>query len=755
MYKTDKMIKNKVCASSVNLQPRIKYHRKIPKNSKVFIKNNSHEKYKLDNTSNEFRTIMRQMYSEINKDPAIKEDNDNIYNYISPKRNIGYSINLIKERNVEKKRLFPSHSTNHFNYEKPIDRLSIKRIKLYENEDLYSPNHDYNNQLMDRFTQISIIRPNKNDVCLEQSSDVEVPNEDYVYFYEPNRDLKLEMGNSNKGDIENTFMDNKLIFKNEINFSVDGIDKKKDDLKYNEWIQNEEKYNNLLIKYNALLKELDELKNKNIASSDSRIEEKIIQHLDDVIIVQTFNNTKEIIKKRKRPKIRKVKSKRVNSLTPNKTNYSSSEETKTRDNSTNAICSSNKKNEQNKNKKVIPNIMIISKENEFNLAGSTKIITNNNSISNKPKKKIKKIIKKNSKKDNKKENKDKQNNDKENNNKDNNKENNKMDNKNDNDKDNEKFTNYKESSNNWNQLNKILNNVSFNYIGNSNKSKIKNESTGKKDNKVSKDKKDSKDNNKKLKNKGDKKPKKRVLRSKVKNDNKTRGTSINSINSTHKKIRKIDLPVIDIKNETTLYDIKKNYIRVKSEKKSVDCKFAKNDNSNIKKNLNNTEYVRFCSESLSIGKNEKPAKKEGIIVKNINLNVINIKEDKNEVNNSKNKEIKDDKSVELNSENRDLSYYSNEIKENSIYLSEDEKNIIKRDEIDNYNKKKNNEISYNKNNKKGRKYAFKIKIIKYSNKKKKKNKYIDILIKNLVDKLLTKRAFKKWVKLTKEKNIAN
>ena len=351
MYKTDKMLKNKVSASSVNLKPRIKYHRKIPKNSKVFIKNSSHEKYKLDNTSNEFRTIMRQMYSEINKDPAIKEDNDNIYNYISPKRNIGYSINLIKDRNVEKKRLFPSHSTNHFNFEKPIDRLSIKRIKLYENEGLYSPLHDYNNQLMDRFTQISIIRPNKNDICLEQSSDVEVPNEDYVYFYEPNKDLKLEMGNNSKGELENTFMDNKLIFKNEINFSVDGLDKKKYDLKYSELLQNEEKYKNLLIKYNALLKELDDLKSKNIASSDSRIEEKIIQHLDDVIIVQTFNNTKEIINKRKRPKIKKAKNKRINSLTPIKRNYSSSEENKTRDNSTNAICASNKQNELIKKKK--------------------------------------------------------------------------------------------------------------------------------------------------------------------------------------------------------------------------------------------------------------------------------------------------------------------------------------------------------------------------------------------------------------------
>ena len=746
MYKTDKMIKNKICASSVNLKPRIKYHRKIPKNSKVFIKNNSHEKYKLDNTSNEFRTIMRQMYSEINKDPAIKEDNDNIYNYISPKRNIGYSINLIKERNVEKKRLFPSHSSNLFNCEKPIDRLSIKRIKLYENEDLYSPYHDYNNQLMDRFTQISIIRPNKNDVNLEQSSDVEVPNEDYVYFYEPNKDLKLEKGNSSKGELENNFNDYKLIFKNEISFSVVGIDKKKDELKYNEWVQNEEKYNNLLIKYNELIKELDELKSKNIFSSDSRIEEKIIQHLDDVIIVQTFNNTKGRIKKRKRQKIKKVKNKRINSLTPNKTNYSSSEETKTRDNSINAIYSSNKQNELNKNKKVIPKIMIISKENEFNLtASSTQLITNNNSISNKPKKKIKKIIKKNSKKDIKKEKKNEENIDKESNIKDNNKEDKETDNKNETNKDNEKFTNYGDNPNNWNKLNKILNNISINYIGNSNKSKIENESKDNLDNKI------SKDNKKKLKNKDDKKPKKRVLKPKARNI-KTRGISINN---THKKIRKIDLPSIDIKNEITLYDIKKNYIRFKSESKTIDCKFSKNDDDNIKKNLNNTEYIRFHNESLSIGKNAKSAKKEGIIVKNINLNVINIKEKKNEVKNSKNKEIKDEQVLELNSENRELSFYSNEIKENSVYLSEDEKNMIRRDEIDNYNKKKNNEISYIKDNKKGKKYPVKTKIIKYSNKNKKDKKYIDILIKNLVDRLLTKRKFKKWVKLTKNKIIAD
>ena len=93
---------------------------------------------------------------------------------------------------------------------------------------------------------------------------------------------------------------------------------------------------------------------------------------------------------------KKVKKKRINSLTPNKKYYSSSEETKTRDNSKNCVYPT-LSNELTK--KLVPNIMIITKENEFNLEASyTKQVTsdtNDNNITNKPKKKIKKIIKKN------------------------------------------------------------------------------------------------------------------------------------------------------------------------------------------------------------------------------------------------------------------------------------------------------------------------------------------------------------------------
>jgi hypothetical protein len=146
-------------------------------------------------------------------------------------------------------------------------------------------------------------------------------------------------------------------------------------------IKKEENYDKLINKYNILLKELNELKNKNTISSESvRGEEKKIQHLEDIIIVNNINNTKGTTNKRKKPKIKKVKKKRINSLTPNKKYYSSSEETKTRDNSKNAFGSS-LSNELIKNKKNISNIMIISKENEFNLAASyTKIITNDNNI---------------------------------------------------------------------------------------------------------------------------------------------------------------------------------------------------------------------------------------------------------------------------------------------------------------------------------------------------------------------------------------
>ena len=70
-------------------------------------------------------------------------------------------------------------------------------------------------------------------------------------------------------------------------------------------------------------------------------------------------------------------------------------------------------------------------------------------------------------------------------------------------------------------------------------------------------------------------------------------------------------------------------------------------------------------------------------------------------------------------------------------------------EIEDYKENKNNEMKYIKNNMKDKKLSFKIKIVKFSNKKKKDNIYFDSLFKKLINKLLVKRVFKKWLKLVK------
>ena len=706
MYKNDKN-QNKEYGKSVNHQLKLKYQKKFPKNSKVFIKNKSQDKPKNDNSTNDFKSIMKQMYSEIVQNKKCKEEDNyntdiNINKYISPTKRIYYNtINTIrkKERKNARKKLFPSHSHNYI-FEKVKDKLSLKRVKINkENEEIFSPFFDYNNKLMDRFTQISIIKPNKNDIFLEQNSDSDIPNDEYVYFYEPNKELRLELGNSSKREIKNIFeyifTENKLIFWNEINFTIDGQiseDKIKFNTKYKDLIKKEENYDKLINKYNILLKELNELKNKNTISSESvRGEEKKIQHLEDIIIVNNINNTKGSINKRKKPKIKKVKKKRINSLTPNKKYYSSSEETKTRDNSKNAFGSS-LSNELIKNKKNISNIMIISKENEFNLAASyTKIITNDNNILNKPKKKIKKIIKKTINKENKE---------------------------------------YKENKeNNWNSSNKIIENMTFNYMGNT----------------INNDKKN------KMK-KGVKKIKKRILKPKENSREKNRASSINN---SCRKIKRINLPVIHIKNETMSYNIKKKYFRFKTETKSVDYKYDKNNmyhtNTNIKQLEDNITDNQCYHSDISI--NKKRDKNDDIIVKNINLNIINKLNNIENEDKDKNKIIDNNinKNIENNnlnnSENKELSYLSNEIKKNNDYFSEDEKIIKEKINIENYNEK--NETNDIKNENKEKKYTFKIKIVKYATKKKKYHIYFDTLFKKFINKILIKRIFKKWLKLSK------
>ena len=710
---------NNEYGSSVNYQPKIKYQKKIPKNSKFFIKTKSQDKIKKDNSSNKFKSIMKQMHSEILKNNKLKDDkedndndNDNIINFISPRKRLFYNSMHKNERNITRKKLFQNNSQK-YQFEKIKDRLSIKRVKLNKEkkDEIFSPFFDQNKKLMDRFTQISIIRPNKNDIFLEPNSDSDIVNDEFVYFYGPNKDLRLDLGNSSKREIknifENNFPENKLIIWDEINFSIDrqiNDDKKK--INFRDLIEKGEKYDKLIIEYKSLLKKLNELKIKNIISSKNiRGDEKKIQHLEDVIIYNNIN--KKDTTKRKKPKIKKVKKKRMTSLTPNIRYISSSEETKTRDNSKNAFYTSS--NELIK-KKYVPNIMIISKENEFNLDGSyTKLITSDipdNIIINKPKKKVKKFIKKNIK------------------------------------------------ENNWNKSNTIIDIISFNYIGNRNNTSINNIK----------------------KNKTEKKTfkivKKKIIKKKEKSREKNRTRT--KSNGSYRKIKKINLPVINIKNETFSYNIKKKYFRFKIETKSVDFILDKNKHNTNQKKINTTQLnpnhklSHNHSKSMSIDKKKRYKDfDDDIIIKNINLNIINQFnnnepkinfENENIYDNNNNiKEYNDYKiqniliekkgNGENISEKKEFSCSSYTLKDNSDYLKEDEKHKKGNNKVDNYNDKNSKRPNIDN---KDKKYTFRIKVVKYNTQKKKDNIYFDILFKNLINKILIKRTLKKWLKLSKK-----
>lgn len=683
---------------SVNHQQLLKYQKKIPKNSKVFIKNRSQEKNKNENFQNDFKSIMKQMYSEMVQNKLLKgekEDNEEIE--INPKKKLFFNSFHRKAKNNGRKKSYQSQNHDLI-FEKLKDKLSIKRVKLKkENEEIFSPICDYNNKLMDRFTQISIIKPNKNDLFMEQNSDSDIQNEEYVYFYEPNKEIRLELGNSSKREIKNIFVnnfpENKLILSKEISFSFDNIideEKKRNDSKYKDLIKKGEEYDILLNKYNALLNELNELKNKTTnINENGKNKEKIIQHLEDLIIPCVNNNITKTNNKKKKYKVKKFQKKRIQSLTPKKINYSSSEETKTRDNSKN-----NYGVDLTKIKKYIPNIMIVSKENEFNLAASyTKMLNNDsNTLTIKPKKKIKKVKKNN-------------------------------------------------AENNWNSSITITPNITFKFLGNKNNITVN----------------DVQKNKPKLKTR--RKLKKKVL------NNKETSTERNktSLNNSCRKIKRINLPVIHIKNETLSYNIRTKYIRFKNETKSVD--FKNNNKSNrykifLNQLKNNYDHRHNHSESLDT-KEKSRIKDDGIIVKNINLNIINKFKNKNQekdesenINDTKNNEYtesnkkEEDQNYENNSENKDFSYFSNEIKDNNDYLSEDEKhkkvnNNLSR--ISNYNKK--NEF---KTEPKEKKYTFRVKIVKYSNKKRSTHKYFDTLFGDLINKILKKRIFKKWLKISKQ-----
>ena len=118
---------------------------------------------------------------------------------------------------------------------------------------------------------------------VEQSSENEVPNEEYIYSYDPKKGLKLDFEDSDKKNLkyvlENYETKNSLMLKNEINFSIDGIlndnEKAKYDLKCDKLIKKEEEFVNLMNKYNLLIKEVNDLKNKaTIISDKTRDEDK-------------------------------------------------------------------------------------------------------------------------------------------------------------------------------------------------------------------------------------------------------------------------------------------------------------------------------------------------------------------------------------------------------------------------------------------------------------------------------------------------
>ena len=674
MYKTSNSSKEKYYSKTVNKHGDLKYQRKYPKHSRVLIKDISPEKSKKDSSSHDFEAIMENMYSEIEQNKVLRDDSGDNNAFISPKKIV------------------------------------------------YSPENN-NNQLIDRFTQISVIRPNLNELNIEQISDNpdnpdnEVPNEEYIYSYDPKNGLKLDFEDSGKKNLQYVFEnyepENALILKNEINFSIDGIlndnEKTKYDLKCDELIKKEEEYDNLMNKYNLLLKEINDLKNKATITSDkTRDEEKTIEHLDNMVIINNENN-------KKKNKAKKSRNRRMKSLTINIRKYSSSEERKTRDNSQNGFVTSSTTNDLNKLKKHTPNIMIISKENEFNLTAPLNSLIQSDSTLNKTKKKMKKLAKKNGA-------------------------------ENYNEKSVEK-NEEKPQNNNWNLLNRVDNRQSIDYIGKIYTNEGSDNVTAAKN-----------DNDKKVTKK---KKKKVMIKKKDKDNNRDRRRDI-STNSTRKKIKKIDLPTIDVKNETLSFNIQKKFIRISRQTKSIDYKI--NKNNNIASLLNNKELALCQSGSLSIEKEPK-AKKEDVIENNININIIN--EGNNQASNeedfrsnslsSQNTQkvkhrIKIPKNVVINnvsndnnSENKDLSYLSSEIKDNSVCVSEDEKHLMKEKKKDNYN------ASNETGEKKKIKYPLKIKIVKYGNKSNKTKNLIDTLFSKLVNKILVKGVLKKWVKLIKKK----
>ena len=134
MSKTENAEKNKKCGKSVNPHCCIKYQKKIPKTTKVLIKNKSHNRYTNNNSSGEFKSIMKQIYSEINPTSnQISKDNienENNANNLSPKTYIVYNTNPKNDR-IELKTINQKIREN-FNFEKAKERLKKKYKNISE-----------------------------------------------------------------------------------------------------------------------------------------------------------------------------------------------------------------------------------------------------------------------------------------------------------------------------------------------------------------------------------------------------------------------------------------------------------------------------------------------------------------------------------------------------------------------------------------------------------------------------------------------
>ena len=219
-------------------------------------------------------------------------------------------------------------------------------------------------------------------------------------------------------------------------------------------------------------------------------------------------------------------------------------------------------------------------------------------------------------------------------------------------------------------------------------------------------------------------------------------------------VKKINLKIINNKtiphNKIRIEQIQKVLDEEKEEKQNINTNIINNDENEEKQIIINKQEVCLLKrkkKKLSIlpiddflNKLTKIIRK--IILKNFFTQYKKIYKTTQEA------------SITNRSENRDISLLSfAELKDHSKCYSEDERHLFKEEKEENNenkdkgeNKDKDIEI---KNEQKNNGYKFRIKIVKYGNKINKTNKYFSVLFQGLVNKLLIKRVFKKWLKLSK------